>query len=109
MRTSLRSIAPTVALGLLALTVAIAPPAQALGAATDEQAPACVEYFPSWRYTVVANHCTDPRNLTVQYRDPTDVGCLLIAPGGGATFPGYGVQGNQVVGIVLCTDPDTLR
>src|SRR4051794_1387007 len=109
MRTSLRSIAPPLALGLLTFSLAIAPPARALGAAADEQAPTCVEYFPSWRYTLVANHCGDPHDLTVQYRDPTDVGCRVVAPGDTATFPGYGVQGNQVVGIALCTGSDALR
>ncbi|MCZ4124683.1 alpha-amylase [Streptomyces sp. H39-S7] len=114
MRTSWRSIAPTLALGLLTFTLGPTPPAQALDPAADTatadgQAPTCVEFFPSWRYTFVANHCTDQQNLTVLYRDHTDVGCRLVAPGDTATFPGYGVQGNEVVGIALCAGPDTAR
>ncbi|QGV77997.1 alpha-amylase [Streptomyces ficellus] len=87
-----------VAVCLTASTGASAAPLPAGG-----EAPSCVAYASGWRYTFVTNDCGSAQDVTVTYLDGTTVPCRSVAPGGTATFPGYGTGGNAVTGVALCT------
>ncbi|WP_374984738.1 alpha-amylase [Streptomyces fradiae] len=90
--------------------LAMAAPATAVHAASPEAAadstvaPACVAFSASWRYTFVTNDCSSTHTVRVVYGDGTEVPCREVAPGATATFPGYGVSGNTVEGMALCTE-----
>ncbi|MFF5504651.1 alpha-amylase [Streptomyces roseolus] len=94
------SLAATTTAGLL-MALAAAPSA---AAATGSPAPACVEYFQSWRYTDVHNGCGDTVSVTVEYTNRQWAPCRVIGPGQWATFAGYGTDGNYVTGVRTC-DP----
>ncbi|MFE1228662.1 alpha-amylase [Streptomyces sp. NPDC058745] len=93
------ALAAMAAVGLLAL--ATAPSA---AADSGSPAPACVEYFQSWRYTDVHNGCGDTVSVTVEYMNGQWAPCRVVEPGGWATFSGYGTSGNYVAGLRTC-DP----
>lgn len=94
------SLTATAAAGLL-MSLTAASPAQA---ATETVAPACVQYFESWRYTDVFNGCGDTVAVTVEYTNGQWAPCRVIEPSGWATFAGYGSDGNHVTRLLTC-DP----
>ncbi|MFJ4696484.1 alpha-amylase [Streptomyces sp. NPDC088766] len=85
-------------------TAAHAAPSEDAG--TLSAAPDCVTFGADWRYTFVSNDCSDTHTVKVVYRDGTDVPCRLAPPRALITFPGYGTQGNEVLGVVLCDAAD---
>ncbi|MFE1250835.1 alpha-amylase [Streptomyces sp. NPDC058735] len=91
-----------------AVVLAVATPGAAARAETREvpedrrSAPECVHFTTGWRYTFVTNDCADPHTVKVEYRDGTAVPCRIAPPGAVITFPGYGTQGNEILGVVLC-------
>ncbi|MEU4682833.1 alpha-amylase [Streptomyces xinghaiensis] len=105
-----RSIARASLPVLLAAAAGLAQPGAAYGAPAGEPgepvsaaAPACVQYAASWRYTFVTNNCGTPQRLTVRYRDTATPPCRTANPGDTVTFPGYGVGGDEVLGVNLCS------
>ncbi|MFE0678323.1 alpha-amylase [Streptomyces sp. NPDC058867] len=94
------ALATVIASGIL-VAPTTAPPAVA---ATGSPALNCVEYFPSWRYTDVHNGCDISTAVTVEYANGQQVPCRVVEPDGWATFPGYGTNGNHVIGLLTC-DP----
>ncbi len=96
-----RSLLWSAAIGLLS-SAAIAAPVAASDGDPAPDAPDCVQASAGWRYTFVTNGCDSPHHLTVRYADGTDVPCRSVSPGDSATFPGYGTQGNRVLGPDLC-------
>ncbi|MFI6039505.1 alpha-amylase [Streptomyces sp. NPDC051315] len=65
-------------------------------------APACVHHYSDWRYTTVVNDCDTTVSVTVDYTNGQPAPCRTVAPGGLATFAGYGFDGNHVVGLSAC-------
>ncbi|MEU2587052.1 alpha-amylase [Streptomyces avermitilis] len=105
----MRSIITGLTAGLLAVSSGVAAQAASREAAEGwDSPPACVNINTDWRYTFVTNDCTSAYDVTVVYRDGTNVPCRLASPGDIISFPGYGTQGNKVLGVALCTtDGDT--
>lgn len=104
MRRFMRSTVPAVTVALALATAgvpAFAAAPEPAGTSTSS-APDCVRLNVGWRYTFVTNDCSDGYSLTVVYRDGTDVPCRWASPGAVLTFPGYGTQGNEVVGAAVC-------
>ncbi|MFE6358415.1 alpha-amylase [Streptomyces sp. NPDC057806] len=100
-RTSRPLALATLATAGLFMSLCTAPSADAV---TGSPAPECVEYFQSWRYTDVHNGCGDTVAVTVEYTNGQWAPCRVIAPGGWATFSGYGTNGNYVTALRAC-DP----
>lgn len=105
-----RSIARAAVPVLLVAAAGLAQPGAAYGATAGEPdgpvsvpAPACVRYEAGWRYTFVTNHCDTSQRFTVSYRDGATPPCRSAAPGDTVTFPGYGVGGDEVLGVNLCS------
>ncbi|MBQ0986530.1 alpha-amylase [Streptomyces sp. F63] len=105
-----RSIARASVPVLLVAAAGLARPGAAYGATAGEpgepvsvSAPACVRYEASWRYTFVTNGCDTAQRFTVRYRDGATPPCRTAAPGDTVTFPGYGVGGDEVLGVDLCS------
>lgn len=89
--------------GVLALvTAAPAHGAQAVASPSDVSAPPCVQWSAGWRYTLVTNGCDTAQRITVTYTSGADIPCRTAGPGDTVTFPGYGTQGDSVLGVVLC-------
>lgn len=92
----------------LAVVLTVATPGTAAtgaipeGAGEQQGTPECVHFSPGWRYTFVTNDCTTTYTVKVLYRDGTDVPCRVAPPGAVITFPGYGPQGNEILGLALC-------
>ncbi|WP_328535322.1 alpha-amylase [Streptomyces sp. NBC_00344] len=105
MQSALRSTVRALALGLSMVTAGLAQSAEAAGGDAEGQAPGCVQYATSWRYTFVTNSCDSTQLLAVDYLHGDEVPCRIAAPGDTVTFPGYGTDGNQVLGVRLCLDP----
>ncbi|MFG3343835.1 alpha-amylase [Streptomyces sp. NPDC048018] len=99
------ALAATAAAGLL-MPLTAAPPAVG---DTGSPAPECVEYVQSWRYTDVHNGCGDAVSVTVQYTNGQGAPCRALQPGEGATFAGYGSDGNYVTGLRTCDPTITSR
>ncbi|MEU2908378.1 hypothetical protein ACWCQ0_18800 [Streptomyces massasporeus] len=91
-----------------AVVLAVAASGTAAGAQTRENAgeqhnaPECVHFSAGWRYTLVTNDCSSTYTVKVVYRDGFDVPCRVAPPGAVITFPGYGTQGNEIMGLALC-------
>ncbi|MCC8340254.1 alpha-amylase [Streptomyces sp. R1] len=92
------ALAAVSAAGLL-MTVAATP---SVAAPAQSPAPACVEYYQSWRYTDVVNNCAETVAVTVEYTNGQDAPCRVIAPGAWATFAGYGTDGNYAIAVRTC-------
>lgn len=61
---------------------------------TSEPAPACVALYESWRYTSVANNCSDTLTVMVVYQDGATSLCRTVAPGA-FTTAGEGYLGEH--------------
>ncbi|MET8028940.1 alpha-amylase [Streptomyces avermitilis] len=105
----MRSTITGLTAGLLAVSSGVAAQAASHEAEAGwDSPPACVHVNSGWRYTFVTNECSSAYDLTVVYSDGTNVPCRLASPGEIISFPGYGTQGNKVLGVALCaTDGDT--
>ncbi|MER6561140.1 alpha-amylase [Streptomyces sp. NPDC001027] len=102
-RPSLR--AGVLAVAALAWLLPAAAAAGGVGRAADaapEPAPDCVSYRSDWRYTIVVNDCAASQDVTVEYLDGQPAPCRRVAPGGQATFAGYGPQLNYVTAVRTC-------
>ncbi|MER7725789.1 alpha-amylase [Streptomyces sp. NPDC096323] len=91
------------AAGLLLALIA----APSASGATDTPAPECVQHYQSWRYTDVFNGCGETVAVTVEYANGQSAPCRVLAPGGWATFAGYGTDGNYVTGLRGCDPLET--
>nr|ACU45382.1 alpha-amylase inhibitor [Streptomyces avermitilis] len=103
MRRYIRSTITGLTAGLLAVSSGVA--AQAASREAEEgwdSPPACVHINSDWRYTFVTNDCSSAYDVTVVYRDGANVPCRVASPGDIISFPGYGTQGNTVLGVALC-------
>ncbi|MFD5652439.1 alpha-amylase [Streptomyces sp. NPDC127039] len=92
------ALSAATAAGLL-MTVTATP---SVAASTQPPAPACVEYYQSWRYTDVVNNCAETVAVTVEYTNGQDAPCRVIGPRAWATFAGYGTDGNYAIAVRTC-------
>ncbi|MEU0007203.1 alpha-amylase [Streptomyces sp. NPDC006314] len=70
---------------------------------TSEPAPACVALYESWRYTNVANDCSDTVSVMVVYQDGATGLCHTVPPGAFTTVgEGYLGQHGHTDHLAVC-------